>query len=246
MDESFFEDNPKADYEKLNNDLFHYIHYFYEEPIKSKIFLITYMIKNILTYDTYLLIKENINMDEYIRGIDEYTSVKRLSRPSQPTTILQKISDDVITAELQPFIRKPELLDKKISDKLNERKNAIQSIAGDRFFYKYYLFLLKLKTDFDNENIPRKRVPFDKLMLPSEREFNLLNMYIFIFSIIYKKIEEEPLPISPDTYLYDYAHIFDTDDIKMSAGKKKYKTKKRNQKNKKTKKRNRKNKQMKK
>jgi hypothetical protein len=234
------EDNPEADYKKLNDDLFHYIHHFYEEPIKSKIFLITYMIKNILTYDTYLLIKENINMDEYIRGIDEYTSVKRLSNIS---SFFKKIPDDVIRAELQPFIRKPEILDKKISDKLNERKNAIQSIAGDRFFYKYYLFLLKLKTDFDNEHIPRKRVSFNRSMLESEREFNLLNMYIFIFSTIYKKIEDESLPMSPDAYRSDYARIFEADDIKISAGKK-YKTKKRNQKNKKTNKR--KNKQTKK
>lgn len=234
----YLDDNPKADYEKLNDELFHYIHYFYEDPdIKHKIFFITYMIKNILDYDTYLLIKENINMDEYIRGIDEYTSVKRLSHPSQPKTILQKISDDVISAELQPFIRKSESLDDKISDNVNERKNTIQNISGNRFFYKYYLFLLKLKNDFDNENIPRKRVPFNRSMLESEREFNLLNMYIFIFSIIYKKIEEEPLPMLPDAaYRSDYAHIFDTDDIKMSAGKK-YKTKRRNRKNKKTNKR---------
>ena len=73
-------------------------------------------------------------------------------------------------------------------------------------------------------------------MLESEREFNLLNLYIFIFSAIYKKIEVEPLPMSPDAYRSDYANIFETDDIKMTAGKK-YKTKKRNQKNKKTNKR---------
>lgn len=231
------EDNPADDYKKLNDKLFHYIHSFYGEPIQSKIFLITRMINTILDYDTYLSIKENINMDEYLRGIDEYSSVKRSSNMS---SFLKKIPDDVIRAELQPFIRKPEVLDKKISDKLNERKNAIKSIAGDRFFYKYYLFLLKLKSDFDNERIPGKSGPFNRMTLESEREFDLLHMYIFVFSIIYKKIETEPLPMSPDAYSSDYAHIFDIDDIKMSAGKK-YKTKKRKQNKKKTNKRKTKN-----
>lgn len=228
------EDNPHANYEKANNDLFYYIHHFYEDPdIKHKLFFITYMIKNILDYETYLYIIQNIHPDEYFRSMDEYNMVMRLSRPSQPKTILQKIPYDVISAELQPFIRKSELLDDKISDKFNERKETIQHISGNRFFYKYYLFLLKLKTDFDNEKIPFNRYASDTL-LSGEQEFDLLNMYIFILSIIYKKMYPElPLPsLFEIDIIPEYNHIFN-----MSAGKKKYKTKKRNQKNKKTNKR---------